>query len=145
MTFHTKRAICKVSFSVSSWAILVLSALTSSVILALYWLCCVLLWVVWNSQVGSLKSEKLNSFLCSSIKFLSRGKKHWNYIETSSTLMYKLLACIFCELDNRFVRPEPETIKICIDCNRTIKDFNSTVTVVDGPVTVYTNFYSFRL
>ena len=44
-----------------------------------------------------------------------------------------------------FPRPEPETIKICIDCNRTIKDFNSTVTVVDGPVTVWKNVYSFGL
>ena len=43
--------------------------------------------------------------------------------------------------------PEPETIKICIGyvTGRTIKDFNSTVTVVDGPVTVWKNFYSFGL
>ena len=36
------------------------------------------------------------------------------------------------------VTPEPETIKIC-------PDYNSTVTVVDGPVTVQKNFYSFGL
>ena len=39
---------------------------------------------------------------------------------------------IFCI----FIKAEPETIKICPDCNST---------VVDGPVTVQKNFYSFRL
>ena len=42
-------------------------------------------------------------------------------------------------------RPEPETIKIFPDCNRTINDCNSTVKVLDGPVTAYANFYSFGL
>ena len=40
---------------------------------------------------------------------------------------------------------EPETINIFPDCNRTIKDCNSTVKFLDGPVTVYTNFYRARL
>ena len=38
-----------------------------------------------------------------------------------------------------------ETIKIFLACKRTINDFNSTVTVVDGPVTVSKKFYSFGL
>ena len=40
---------------------------------------------------------------------------------------------------------EPETINIFPDCNRTINYCNSTVKVLDGPVTVDTNFYSFGL
>ena len=51
----------------------------------------------------------------------------------------------FCILLLYLKRPEPETIKIFPDCNRTINDCNSTVKVLDGPVTVYTNFYSFGL
>ena len=44
-----------------------------------------------------------------------------------------------CNIVPEVNRPsEPETIKICPDCN-------STVTVVDGPVTVQKNFYSFGL
>ena len=39
---------------------------------------------------------------------------------------------------------EPETITFFPDCNRTINDCNSTVAVVDGPVTVWEKFYSFR-
>ena len=48
-------------------------------------------------------------------------------------------------LFQRLHTSEPETIKIFPDCNRTINDCNSTVKVLDGPVTVYTNFYSFGL
>ena len=38
--------------------------------------------------------------------------------------------------------PEPETIKICPDCNSTVTVVDGPVEVIDGPVTIQKNFYS---
>ena len=40
---------------------------------------------------------------------------------------------------------EPETIKICPDCNSTVTVVDGPVKVIDGPVAVQKNFYSFGL
>ena len=83
---------------------------------------------VGNPEVGG--GLKLCSAMCVLIiSFLrpSRGHNYW--------------CCCCCSP----MCPEPETIEIFLDCNKTISDLNRTINDCNSTVTVWTNIYSFGL
>ena len=96
----------------------------------------------------SLQMLVIHTKILSVSKVSANNKMGWQrlWVENPSWGFWNINGNVMqhFQLAPQVQQSEPKTRKIFRDCNRTNNDCNSTITVVDGPVTVWKNFHSFR-
>ena len=76
------------------------------------------------------------------LTFVSRSQKK---SASAQCTVHSVQCTVHTACTRQVYSAEPETIKICQDCNSTVTVVDGPVKVIDGPVTVQKNFYSFGL